>query len=430
MTAMKPIPSFLSLLALTFLSGGLSAAENLEQAWETALRANHALKATREVTAATASMVGAAKSMRAPNLSLEGGYTRLDGYQAIKADLFGTVAEVPTFQRDSYSYKALITLPLYAGGRIQNGIRASEAMLEAAKQGEATSEQDLRMQVAEAYVLVLRMTRIVALAERHVQSFEGHNKDVENLYAQGFAVLTDRLTVQVALADARHKLIQAKNGLNLALATYNRLLDRPMDQPATLEELRPEIPTMSYAALTEKAVSSRSELIALAKATTGARHQARTIRSERLPQLGIFGGYSYQENKFLLHEDQWIVTVGISWNVFDGGRIRHRARAADQQTAALDEQRRETVSLISLQVRQAWLDWEQSRKQIEVSQVAIAQAEENLTVVRDRYRNGLCVHTEVLDAETLRTLNDTNYANATYDAVLTGLRLKRATGDL
>ncbi|MGE0082535.1 MAG: TolC family protein, partial [Thiohalomonadaceae bacterium] len=70
------------------------------------------------------------------------------------------------------------------------------------------------------------------------------------------------------------------------------------------------------------------------------------------------------------------------------------------------------------------------RKRIEVTQSAIAQAEENLRVVRDRYANGLSTNTEVLDAETLRVNSEANHAAALYDAALAGLRLKRAVGEL
>jgi outer membrane protein TolC len=73
---------------------------------------------------------------------------------------------------------------------------------------------------------------------------------------------------------------------------------------------------------------------------------------------------------------------------------------------------------------------QETRKRLLVTQSAIAQAAENLFVARDRYANGLSTHTEVLDAETLRTSSESNHANAQFDAALAGLRLKRAMGDL
>jgi outer membrane protein TolC len=61
---------------------------------------------------------------------------------------------------------------------------------------------------------------------------------------------------------------------------------------------------------------------------------------------------------------------------------------------------------------------------------SLAQADENLRVARDRYRNGVGTHTEVLDAEALRSLTDSNHLNAHYDLHLARLRLKKAVGEL
>jgi len=83
-----------------------------------------------------------------------------------------------------------------------------------------------------------------------------------------------------------------------------------------------------------------------------------------------------------------------------------------------------------LQVRQYWLATQETAKRIKVSEKSINQAEENLRVNRDRYEHGLSTNTEVLAAEALRVRSLDNHANAIYDAVLAGLRLKRAVSEL
>jgi outer membrane protein TolC len=60
----------------------------------------------------------------------------------------------------------------------------------------------------------------------------------------------------------------------------------------------------------------------------------------------------------------------------------------------------------------------------------VQQAEENLRVVRDRYRNGEGTNTEVLDAESLRTVSLSNLDTARYDASLAELTLAHAVGSL
>jgi outer membrane protein TolC len=242
---------------------------------------------------------------------------------------------------------------------------------------------------------------------------------------------SDLLSVRVALADAQQRKLQVANGLDLACAVYNRLLGRPLDQPVSLDELSPEATTPEPPpALTERALAQRSELAALARQIEAMRHQAAAVRGETAPQVALSGGYGYQANRYQVHPGQWMVTLGAKWNLFDGGVVGHRANAVERQAAALTEQRDELASLIALQVRQTWLDVQETRKRLIVTQSTIAQAEENLLVARDRYANGLSTHTEVLDAETLRTGSESNHATALFDAALAGLRLKRATGEL
>jgi outer membrane protein TolC len=419
----------LAALAAALLAGN-AAAESLQQAWDTALGVDRGLKASRESSAAATSLLEAAKSARLPNVALEAGYTALGETPAARVDFFGQSLQMPLAQKDSAAYRAMATLPLYTGGRITRGIDAATAGMDAARLGETADAQNLKLRVADAYVSVSRAGRMLKVAESHVTSLEAHARDVGNLHEQGMVAKSDLLSVRVALADARQRQLQVANGLDLARAAYNRLLGRPLDQPVALDDLSPETAQEPLPALSERALTQRSELAALARQIEAMRHQAAAVRGETAPQVALSGGYGYQENRYQVHQGQWMVTLGVKWNLFDGGVAGHRASAVERQATALTEQRDELASVIALQVRQTWLDVEETRKRLIVTQSAIAQAEENLLVARDRYANGLSTHTEVLDAETLRTGSESNHANALSDAALAGLRLKRATGDL
>jgi outer membrane protein TolC len=416
-------------LAAALLAGN-AAAESLQQAWDTALNVDRGLKASRENTAAASSLLEAAKSARLPNVALEAGYTALDNTPTAKVDFLGQSLQMPLAQKDSAAYRAMTTLPLYTGGRIERGIDAATAGMDAARLGEAADAQNLKLRVADAYVSVLRASRMLTVAESHVTSLQAHARDGGNRHEQGMVAKNDLLSVQVALADANQRKLQVANGLDLARAAYNRLLGRPLDQPVLLDDLSPGVTQLPLPALTEQALARRSELAAVARQIEALRHQAAAVRGETAPQVALSGGYGYQENRYQAHPGQWMVTLGAKWNLFDGGVVRHRANAVERQAAALTEQRDELACVIARQGRQTWLDVQEARKRLLVTQSAIAQAAENLFVARDRYANGLATHTEVLDAETLRMGSESNHANALFDAALAELRLKRATGEL
>ena len=122
--------------------------------------------------------------------------------------------------------------------------------------------------------------------------------------------------------------------------------------------------------------------------------------------------------------------MGVEWNPFDFGRVRNQARALDEKSLSLMRLRRDAETMISLEVRQKWIDLQTARKRVLVARKTTAQADENLRVARDRYQHQAGTNTEVLDAETLRVQAYTNLYNSTFQAVLAGLRLRRAVGNL
>jgi len=404
-------------------------AETMEDAWKAALQSNHQIQASQRNTISSQLSLEAAKSARVPSLTLESGYTVLNNAPA--AIISGAaIKDLPTGEDKYLSYKAMINMPVFTGGRISEGIFSAGSGLNSAKQDEIKTIFDIKMRVAEAYVSVLRSKHLVEVTDNNVASLSAHTRDVTHFYEQGMITKNDLLASQVALADARQRSIQAMNNLNLSYAAYNRLLGRPLDNSVVIDDLSAEPAILDLNDLTSRALSKRPELISLSEQSSALQHQAAGLRSAIWPQIAVSGGYSYTQNKYQMFEDVWSATIGLKWDIFDGGIARNNANAVLQKAEALNSIRSDTASVISLQVRQACLDIEETQKRIPVTRDALAQSEENLRVARDRYREGVGTNTEVLDAETLRSRTYSNYYNAVYDAVIAKIRLQFAIGEL
>ena len=108
--------------------------------------------------------------------------------------------------------------------------------------------------------------------------------------------------------------------------------------------------------------------------------------------------------------------------MFDGNRLScHFTSCLSNHSisaSAPKEQYDDLSGIISLQVRQARLDNQETQKRIAVTQQAIAQADENLKVTTDRYQQGLSINTDVLKAEDLRITSHDKFSNASYDSAL------------
>jgi outer membrane protein TolC len=286
------------------------------------------------------------------------------------------------------------------------------------------------MDAAEAYANVLRATHLLNVADSGVQTLKTHERDVNDLREQGLVALNDVLAVQVALANATQDRIRVANALDMARAAYNRLLGRPLDAEVVIDEVVAVEKSGSLAQASEQALATRAELQALEHQMQALRRQADAARGASKPTVAITAGYDHLQNPYLAHEGTWGVLLGVNWTLFDGGLARHQAGALDARSEAVADLRRDAASKIELQVRNAWLSVQESRSRIDAAQTAMAQADENLRVARDRYQSGVGTNTEVLDAETLRVRSLSNHYGAVYDNVVAVMRLRRSIGNL
>lgn len=404
-------------------------AETLEEAWRIALENNHQIKAAVADTSASAQQLQAAEGQRLPELNVGSGYTQFSETPAAKANFGGQSGQFNTSQAGSVKAQAIASIPLFTSGRISHSINAAEAALQAAQHNEISSELTVKMQVGEAYVAVLRIEGALQVAQSHIESLTAHQKDVQNLFDKGVVAKNDLLAANVELANAQQLVLKTSNQLDSAQAHYNQLLDRQLTEAVKLKPLFPPLLPGTLPELSNTALTQRPELIVLAQQIEALEQQAQSVKAGSLPQVAINGGYQYQENRYQAFQGLWMVNVGVQWKVFDGS-TGHSSDAISRQALALKEQREELTSMISLQVRQAWLDSQEAQQRIAVTKQAIAQADENMKVTTDRYQQGFATNTEVLQAEDLRTKTYDNFNNASYDAALAGLHLRRAVGVL
>ncbi len=441
---MKHAPLF---LALTLLAPP-ALAESLDAAWAAALAANPALQASEAYTQASRHLVNSAKANRWPTLSAGAVWARHQTMPKVQTDLTGLTSGLagllppmalarlpgsvaqPVADDKGWSANATVSLPVFTSGKITAGIRAAEAGVEAAEASESRARQDLKLAVAEAYLNVLRAGEALKVANQLVEALAAHQRDVGQFFQQGLVARSDVLAVEVALADARQKHIQARHAVSLGRSAYNRLLARPLSTPVSLDEVNYPRQAEPLATLQDNAARQRPELEELTAQAQALHAQARAIRAEDGPQVALFAAHTYVQNSYLTREHVNSAGVMLRWNVLDAGIHRERAAAVAVKADALRVQRNDLASQVALQVEQAWSLQDEAAERREVARAALALADEHLKIQLDRYANGLAIQTEVLDAQTRRADAARNLFNARYDHALAVLRLKRATGGL
>ena len=407
--------------------------ETLEDAWGDALARDLTLQAAAERVAAADAAVEAARGGRRPSFGIASTVTQWDRTPAFDFSGVGIPTQIALFGGQSMVMsEARVSFPLYTGGQVGSVLDATMASATARQADAAALSLDVKRSVAEQFVAVLRAESALAVAAANTESLTAHARDVADMHASGQVPRNDQLAAAVSLADAKQQELQAQNRLDVARAAYNRSTGRALDSPVALDAVFPSAHATLAAnpldALVAMARENRRELASLDAVVSELTARSAALRGSSRPQLLLQGGWTSLENDVLNREDFWTVGVGFQWNLFDGGKSRDSAAALSYQASAVVRERANMLTLIELDVRAAWLNVHETQERIAVTEEAVAQAEENLRVVRDRYRNGEGTNTEVLDAEVLRTLSRNNYDTARYDAALAAITLARAVG--
>ncbi len=341
----------------------------------------------------------AARSALRPSVDLAGSFTDNDHAQvAIFGDLSAEMSDQSYFQgRLSARYL------LWNGGMRSASIDVARAYERVAGSGGDARVVAAQLQAMGAYLGALAAQAQQAVVGKRIEAVDAHLKVVRDLYGQGMVARNDLLETEVRLRSVKDRASALADQEAAALRELNRImgddpdaaisLAGPLPEPRPLTETRTE--------LEQTAVEHSPAVRAARAAVTAASRQEQLERLSGRPDLFTEAAHTYAENSHMLYQNTDSIMVGVSWNLYDGGRRASQREQASLATSkaerALDEAQREAAN----QVDQAYRDYRQALREAKTAEANVRAAAENLRIEEDQYRAGLARTTDVLDAESL-----------------------------
>ena len=120
----------------------------------------------------------------------------------------------------------------------------------------------------------------------------------------------------------------------------------------------------------------------------------------------------------------------MQFDIFDGFQKRSKVAEAVANLRRVRSAIEQMKLAIEVEVRQAYFSALSAWKQMDVAKSAIAQAEEALRIVKNRYENGLFTVVQLLGAETSLQQSKTDYFKAIHDYQVAVSRLALAAGTI
>ena len=325
------------------------------------------------------------------------------------------------------------TLPLFLGGRNYLGFQQAQLSHDASEQGRARVEQEVVFGVIRAYNTVILAQEAQSTVETSVRTAEANLASAEARHEAGVVVASDALAARVRLARLKEEAIAAAGHVQLAHAALNDAMGAPQTQ--TYRVAGPlQVPPVLYEKVDGLDTLARQQRPDYQQAVLEeARLEKEVLKAKGafLPTLHLLGNYEVNNHYFASQgQDSWAVGVVLNLNVFNGGGDRARFLEAEANHLRVVALRERLASAIGLEVRDAFLALKTARERLSVAGTAVAQAEESLRIVQNRYDAGLTTIVELLDSETALTAARTNLTRARYEAAIGQARLDLSLGTL
>jgi len=272
-------------------------------------------------------------------------------------------------------------------------------------------------------------------------------EDTKHRFDAGVVPQFNVLRAEVEVANARPKLIRARNNYRIAKQRLvNELginLPRSVLEDVPLEladKLSAEPYSIDMSDALTQALAHRTELASLRKAEELRKEGVRTAKAGYKPSFEIFVGPGvlnpgelYAQRDITGYDSSatvrsWQAGARMKWDIFDGNLTRGRvaeARARHERTLIdLDDVARR----IELEVRTAYSTFIEAREVLDSQQKVNEQAVEALRLANSRYDAGTGTQLDVLSAQTALTEARTIYVRALREYSVARARLERATG--
>jgi len=442
----------LLLAALGFLLSPLQATGDdsaeilsLSRALEIGAQSSHVLNAARADLAAAEAATREARAARLPNLSFSEHFSRTTNPTLVFSNLlgqerFGEANFDPEMLNNpealnNFSTRLNLLQPIYAAGRISANIDSADLGREAVDNRGERTRQEIAHQIIEAYTTAVVARRQLEVANQSKATALANIDLVEDLYEVGLVVESDLLQARVRQSEIEEMVVRSESASRVSLAALNLALGVDLDHPWNLEELQvadsEELSEAQIEPMVREALEKRPDLVASLAETHRAEKQIELARSGWKPEIGLAGNVEANGEQLLdFSGNNWSVFVLLDINVFDGLATRQRVARAQQQSIRAREMAALLTEQIELEIRQAHSELGAAAKRQRQAIQSTAFAERSLTIVQDRYAEGLATLVELLEAETSLTRARAREVAAQRDLIVAKATLELAVGRL
>ncbi len=296
-----------------------------------------------------------------------------------------------------------IEQPIYMGGRISTGYRMAKIGHDIAIENKHLTETDVRLAVANAYAGVVKAQEMDSVACKYKEVLVELLKNVDSGVRNGMATRNDLLKVQVRINEAELMIMKAGNAVRLAKKNLCHTIGMPIDSDIHIISEYPDIEKPSSFS---NEITTRPEYRMLESQVELAANQVKFERAAMLPQIGVQAGYMYNNGlkingDRLMNNGAFNVAVSVTIPIYTFGVNSNKVKAAHARHEQLQLEREYANEAMLLQLSQAADNLSEMIAEVDVAELSLVQADENMRVSGRQYSAGMETLVNYLESQTL-----------------------------
>lgn len=314
--------------------------------------------------------------------------------------------------------------------RTKNTIAQADAQYVAA-------DLNLMLRVAQSYFAILSAQDNLGFTKAELEAIGRQLDQANQRFKVGLIPITDVHEAQAAYDGAKAAVISAENTLDNAWEALREIVadlnDRHINGLRENIALSNPKPTNADAWV-EQAMLNNPEIIASYNSSESARKNIKQQRSGHLPTVDLvaqIASLDVNPNSLgNIGNDTSNIGLQLNIPIFSGGMVNSKTRQARHDYQASADTLEQVRRAIKREVSDAFRGIVTSISRVEALKSTVRSAESALKATMAGFEVGTRTMVEVLDVQRNLFSARRNYAQARYDYILNGLKLKNAAGSL
>jgi len=291
--------------------------------------------------------------------------------------------------------------------------QASRANVNASNADSLSTREQVILLVVSQYIATLRAVANVEASRSRVELAQALYDQAADLQKQGVGTGIDTLRANVELQNEKQVLIQAEDDRDASLFGLSRLLNLDPRQKIELADSLGffDTPQPDVNPSIDAALATREEWKSILQREKIAQLEKRAAQYERLPTLRADGNWYYLGTK----PDNGIPTyqyaASFDMPLFTSGRIKAEVTKSNLELQKLEQQKDDLRNQIALEVKTSLLNLQSARNEVQVADLGVVLAKQEVDQARDRFSAGVANNIEVITAQdSLSRANDNQIA--------------------